>query len=432
MYTELKVLIVSENASAKFGGEAALPLHYYRVLRARGMKVWLLVHERTRSELESLYPNDANIVYVSDTILHKVLWRIGQLLPARLGSFTTGFLMRIATQLAQKPIIRKMISELGVNVVHQPMPVSPKEPSLIFGFGVPVLIGPMNGGIDYPPAFKHMQGKLESWILTLGRQSANLLNLVIPGKRRAACLLVANERTKLALPRCLANVKTEMLVENGVDISLWAGSTGDNSDAGTRECTHYVYMGRLVDWKAVDVLISAFVAASISTSISLEIIGDGPERSSLEEKARMSGVLSAPNQPRSAGKVQFTGWLSQEECARRLKGSDALVLPSLMECGGAVVLESMAMSVPVIASKWGGPADYLDESCGILLSVETKQGFLTDLQEALVFLAKNKCCRIEMGANGKQKVAVQFDWEVKVNAIVDLYIRSLSSHWQRH
>lgn len=423
MSIDLRILIVSEHASANFGGEAVLPLHYYRVLRSRNIDVWLLVHERTREELRTLYPNDANIFYVSDTFLHKVLWRISELLPTRLGGFTAGFMMRIATQLAQRSIIKKMIAELGVNVIHQPMPVSPKEPSLIFGFGVPVVIGPMNGGIDYPPAFQHMQGKFEDWALNLGRLSANFLNWIIPGKRKAACLLVANERTRVALPRCVSNVPVYRLVENGVDLALWRSPVNSIIESSPEKLVHYVYMGRLVDWKAVDILVTAFSETSKQCSISLEIIGDGPERFSLEDQARILGILSSPFESRSSGKVQFTGWLTQRECALRLQTSDVLVLPSLMECGGAVVLEAMSMSVPVIASNWGGPADYLDDSCGVLLNVASRNLFLTQLIDGIVSLAKNEPLRIKMGENGKNKVATQFDWEIKVNSMIDIYTK---------
>ena len=48
---DLKILIVADHASARFGGEAVLPIHYFRELRARGLPVWLLTHARTRDEL---------------------------------------------------------------------------------------------------------------------------------------------------------------------------------------------------------------------------------------------------------------------------------------------------------------------------------------------------------------------------------------------
>lgn len=75
--------------------------------------------------------------------------------------------------------------------------------------------------------------------------------------------------------------------------------------------------------------------------------------------------------------VVFSGWLSQEKCAIKLQQADALVLPSLREPGGAVVMEAMAVGLPVIATNWGGPADYLNSACGILVEPTSKEGFLT-------------------------------------------------------
>jgi glycosyltransferase involved in cell wall biosynthesis len=80
----------------------------------------------------------------------------------------------------------------------------------------------------------------------------------------------------------------------------------------------------------------------------------------------------------------FRRLVSQADCARKLTRSDALVLPSMYECGGSVVLEAMAMEVPVIATAWGGPADYLDPSCGILVEPYSKESFVDDLSLALI------------------------------------------------
>jgi hypothetical protein len=160
MGADFRVLIVAENASARFGGEAALPLHYYRELRARGTAAWLLTHARTRRELAEAFP----ATRTSST------WRTapgtascgaGTALPAQVRYLTTEFLSRISTQLAQRRIARRLIREHQVDVVHQPIPVSPREPSLLYGLGCPVVIGPMNGGMNYPPAFAAHEGRTE-------------------------------------------------------------------------------------------------------------------------------------------------------------------------------------------------------------------------------------------------------------------------------
>ena len=422
----LRVLIVAEHASAKFGGEAALPLHYYRVLRQRGIPAWLVVHERTRRELEALFPLDGDrISFVSDTAWQRLMVRCGRILPARLSTFSTGFAIRFITQLAQRQVIRRLVRDKRISVIHQPMPVSPKEPSMIYGLGAPVVIGPMDGGMDYPPAFRHMQRPLERLAIAAGRRLANLMNRVMPGKREAAMLLVANERTREALPRGVCS-RVATLVENGVDLAIWkSGSSVANGKSSA--ATRFAFVGRLVDWKAVDLLLLAFRRAAGRAPMSLSIIGDGVERAGLERLARKLGLLAseAGAQP---GKALFLGWMSQADCAAQLRQSDALVLPSLLECGGAVVLEAMAMELPVIATAWGGPADYLDASCGVLVEPASREAFIDNMAAALTILAESPQQRIAMGKAGRAKVEKHFDWEIKVDRILEIYRIVMAGH----
>lgn len=415
----LRVLIVAEHASAQFGGEAALPLLYYRLLRQRGIAVWLVVHERTRAELETLFPQDGErIVFVADTTAHRLLWRLSRLLPARLSNFTTGFAMRLLTQLAQRRVVRQLVREQQISVIHQPMPVSPKEPSLIHGMGAPVIIGPMNGGIDYPPAFRHLQSRTEGFAIAAGRSFATLMNRLLPGKHRAALLLVANERTRRALPAGVCT-RVELMVENGVDLALWRPAD-DRASRLPSPVTRYVFIGRLVDWKAVDLLLHAFSRAVMTSPMTLAIFGDGSERARLEQLARDLDIFTdeVPGQP---GKVKFFGWMSQADCAVRLQQCDVLVLPSLMECGGAVVLEAMAMGMPAIATDWGGPADYIDNSSGILVPPASRQAFIEGLALALTRLAKSPAKRIAMGKAARARAIRHFDWQVKVDRMLSLY-----------
>jgi len=415
---EIRALIVAEHASLKFGGEAALPVHYYRILRRRQIPVWLVVHERTRGELESLFPLDRDrIVFVPDTKAHLFVWQLSQLLPDRISSFTTGFLLRYLTQVAQRREIRRLLREQAITVIHQPIPVSPKEPSLIFGMNVPVIMGPMNGGMHYPPGFLKLQTRTERLALATGRALADLMNFLMPGKRRASMLLVANERTRAALPRGVCS-NVVMLVENGVDLALWSMPYSSAKESASIPA-RFVFMGRLVDWKAVDLLLLAFKRASAQTTMTLAIIGSGDERVNLEQLARSLDILDEKSdQP---GKACFLGWMSQADCAAQLARSDALVLPSMAECGGAVVLEAMAMEVPVIATAWGGPLDYLDSSCGILVEPSSKEAFVENLALALVRLATHPQERRAMGKAGRLKVIRDFDWEGKVDRMLEHY-----------
>ena len=292
--------------------------------------------------------------------------------------------------------------------MHQPIPVSPKTPSQIWGVGVPVIIGPLNGGMEYPPAFRSEQGHLSRLALLIGRLLANSFNLVIPGKRLASLVLVANGRTKEALPAGIKGDVVEM-VENGVDLTIWRkAASAETADRTVR----FTFIGRLIDWKAVEIVLEALHRLQGQISASLEIIGDGPMRETWETMTDRLGLKSV---------VTFSGFMSQQDCAERLKNADVLVLPSLFECGGAVVLEAMAVGLPVIATAWGGPLDYLDETCGILVEPDSREALVAGFATGMKTLAQSHQLRTRMGEAGYARARQYFDWQRKIDQILELY-----------
>jgi glycosyltransferase involved in cell wall biosynthesis len=405
----MRILIVASNASRRFGGEAFIPLNYFRLLRRRSMDVRLVVHARNRPELTALFPDDLDrLCFVDDTSLHKKLNRFGQILPRRLADATTGFIIHLTTQLAQRRIIRELVKAHAIDVVHEPIPVSPKAPSLMWGLGAAVVIGPLNGGMGYPEAFRRERNFISELALDSGRALANFVNLLLPGKRRADVVLVANRRTQEALPTGIAGQVIE-LVENGVDLSIWKRRSIDRS---TSDTVRFVFVGRLIDWKAIDIVLAAMHRLKGQLRVSFEIIGDGPMRETWQDLSNQLGL---------GANVQFTQWLSQEECALRLQQADVFVLPSLFECGGAVVLEAMAMGLPVIATAWGGPTDYLDQSCGILVKPDSRESLIAGFASAMTMLIQSPALRERLGQAGFARARTEFDWERKVDRITDLY-----------
>lgn len=414
----VRVLVVAEHASARFGGEAALSLHYFRVLLNRRVPVWLITHARVRAELLETFPEAADHMhFIEDAALHRLMWRMGRALPARLAYFTTGYISRLSTQFAQRRLARKLVQTHGITVVHQPMPVSPKEPSLLHGLGAPVVIGPMNGGMDYPPGFEKASLRLVSTLESAGRMASLLLNRLIPGKRRAAMLLVANERTRRALPPGV-NKRVLELQENGVDLQLWRDVSGIGAPQVPNPA-RFVFMGRLIDLKGVDMLLEALSVARRTADLTLTVIGDGPDGPRLRQIAADLGLLASKNG--AAPAVTFAGWKTQRECAQLLQAHDALALPSLRECGGAVVLEAMACGLPVLATAWGGPLDYLDSSCGILVPPHSRAQLVCDLADGLARLAGDPALRRQMGQAGRKRVEAYFDWDKKTEQMMDIY-----------
>lgn len=199
------------------------------------------------------------------------------------------------------------------------------------------------------------------------------------------------------------------MIENGVDLSVWSPPESALPSVGP---LRIVFVGRLIDCKAVDLLLESLRSLVSTTPARLVVAGDGRLRSSLERRAAELGL---------ADFVEFVGWLSQNACADLLRRSDVLILPSLHECGGAVVLEAMATALPVVVADWGGPADYVDETCGILVAPTSREEFVSGMTSALDRLARSPELRRQLGRAGRERILREYDWDEKIDRLLEVY-----------
>ena len=116
--------------------------------------------------------------------------------------------------------------------------------------------------------------------------------------------------------------------------------------------------------------------------------------------------------------------MKYKESAALMAKADAMVFPSLRECGGAVVMEAMAVGLPVIAADWGGPADYVGsdaDGAGMLVKPDTKESFVSGLTAAMRRLAESPTLRREMSEKARQRAVDHFQWDSRVDALIDVY-----------
>ena len=408
MLERLGVLIVAENASKRQGGESMLALQWFLELLKLDVDVHLLVHARSKRELDQTMSNFApRIHYVSEVWLQKFLWNLGKDLPAHVRSFTSEWLVHLITQLMQRRAARHLIEQYEIQIVHEPAPVAPRLPSMMYGLGVPVVIGPMNGNMTYPPGFRS-RSFLERAFVPVARSFGYMANYLIPGKRRAEMLLVANERTRSTLPSGCRG-KVGILCENGVDLDVWRRP----NDVPVRPADglRLAFLGRLVSWKGVDIVLEVFAELKKQTpSAELWIIGDGPERPRLQKQAEALGLFDA---------VTFHGWTAPEECPRLLSQCEVFLYPSLYDCGGAVVLEAMSLGLTVVALNWGGPGDYLGSESGVLVEPVDRRNLITELTKAVRHLTPSR--RRELGAAAQREIVDHYTWPAKGRQMVEIY-----------
>jgi glycosyltransferase involved in cell wall biosynthesis len=121
----------------------------------------------------------------------------------------------------------------------------------------------------------------------------------------------------------------------------------------------FLSIGFLTDNKNHASAIRAFAARFADSGATLRIGGDGPERASLE---RLVATLQL------GGQVTILGHLSRPQVVAEMQAANCLVLSSRYETFGVVLIEAMAMGLPVVSTRSQGPEDIVKESNGVLVA----------------------------------------------------------------
>ena len=177
-----------------------------------------------------------------------------------------------------------------------------------------------------------------------------------------------------------------------------------------------VSVGRLVAFKGFDDLIDACSElARRRIEVVCDIIGDGPQRETLQAKIEQLDLSS---------RVNLLGSLSQGAVLKKLQAADIFALPSTTDAQGAtdvfptVILEAMASARPVVSTRLAGiPELVVDGQTGIL----APPGDSIALAHALRQLLRDPDLRLRFGNAGRARIEQNFRIEETVAPLIKLF-----------
>jgi glycosyltransferase involved in cell wall biosynthesis len=172
--------------------------------------------------------------------------------------------------------------------------------------------------------------------------------------------------------------------------------------------TDLLFVGRLLDHKNVGTLIDAVAELSRrGRSLSLTIVGDGPEGAALRQRARRQGLWP---------QVTFTGELpSHSDVIGRIKSAQVMVFPTRREGFGLVAVEAMACGTPVITTNH-------PDNLARLLIVHGRNGYLcepdgSDLPELILRALAER----PVVSAAAVRAADRYTWHEAVRGCLDAY-----------
>lgn len=171
-----------------------------------------------------------------------------------------------------------------------------------------------------------------------------------------------------------------------------------------------LYVGRLGPEKRLESLLDGFaLVRERMAGARLVLVGDGPERARLEERARLLQLGSS---------VRLTGRQNGEGVRRWMQASDAIALVSEVEGLPCVLIEGMAAGLPVIASNIPGNTQVVVEEQNGLL---TEVGDAKTIAAAVERLLQDRDLRDRLGQASRQVAIARYSSEQVVSMYEALF-----------
>lgn len=212
--------------------------------------------------------------------------------------------------------------------------------------------------------------------------------------------------------RWLARGRPVEVLPNGIDLGEWAPPAAPaipTSDV-SGDPLRLVTVQRLQARKRGVPLIRVVAEAAKRVPLHLTVIGDGPERPTMEAEARRLGI---------GAHVEFAGYLPRAAIRERFGRADAFVLLSVLESFGIAALEARAAGLPVVARRESGIAELLEDGREALLAA-SDQG----VAEALVRLAEDPELRARLARHNRE-TPPRISWASTLARHLELYERAI-------
>jgi glycosyltransferase involved in cell wall biosynthesis len=202
----------------------------------------------------------------------------------------------------------------------------------------------------------------------------------IPGIRRATTRVVTRAESVIAVSDYLRRELEDKLpaargkvdvVDSGVDLERFSP---DVQPAEPLDSPAFVHVGSLTERKNVVRLADAFAKLGLG---SLTFVGDGPLRPRLEGRARVRVVGRVPH-------ADVPAWLA---------AADVVCGPALIEPFGQSILEAMACARSVVATRIGGPPEFVAPDAGVLVDPLDTDALTRALETAAAFPSPNDAAR---------------------------------------
>jgi glycosyltransferase involved in cell wall biosynthesis len=237
------------------------------------------------------------------------------------------------------------------------------------------------------------------------RSLAMLAERWCSARAEATVFVCEHDRTLAERFGILGRCRHHRVIRNGI---VTEGLPRRAADAGGP----LVFAGRLVEQKNPLMLVEV-LSLLRGEDVGLLVIGDGPLGAAIRARAEALNVLE---------RIEFCGALPHDAALQAIARGKVLLLPSLWEGLPIVLLEAMAIGVPVVASAVGGVPEVVEHGrTGLLVDRQAPDRYA----EAVRRLLHEPDLHAKVVADARRLVAERFSWTVVRQAYLEIYREAL-------
>ena len=312
--------------------------------------------------------------------------------------------LRLPFELPVNPLaprlLRGRLAEGGFDVAHVHMGV-------VSPFAVDCARVTTGMGLPTAMTWHCMLGSLEP----VFRAAGHVRTWAARGDAMSAVSAVAAE----PLQRVVGSSGVVKVLSNGIDVDRWAPRTGETTEREMGAAVRLVSAMRLAGRKRPVPLLRAMarVRALVPDDIamSLEILGEGPDRSRLERFVAGHSM---------GGWVQLPGRVTRDELRRTYAAADIYVAPAPLESFGIAALEARTVGLPVVG-RWGsGLQEFVTDGVNGYLAADDEA-----MAGALARLITDEELRASMTAYNVANRPAQ-SWDRILDGAEDEYRRAIA------
>ncbi len=410
----MKALVSAYACNPRKGSEEGVGWNWVRCIAAFADPT-VLVAEYHQSDIEDyLQQHPGELDHVRFVFVPHRPWHYR---PTSLWKKVEGSLLKPAMNLAYMlwlrdagKLARQLHRQEPFSLAHQLTYVGFRFPGHLWKLGVPFVWGPIGGLENTPWRFLPVLG-VGGAVYYTGRNLINgvqrlFLRSARKAFRQADRVIAATSGIQREI-RCWYGVGSRVICEVGPP----EGITRKTQPREAHEPLRLIWSGEHLPGKALPLLLQALSHIENGYAWHLDILGHGPLTDAWRRQAVELGLDD---------RCTWHGLLPRDEALEAMSRGHLLVITSLKDLTSTVLLEALALGLPVVCPDHCGFSDVVNEECGIKLPVRNPAQLVADMAQAIEALCRDESRRQAL-AEGAVRRAGEYSWGRKAVEIEEVY-----------